>query len=284
MNLIKSSLPILVCLLTLACASEAPKPADLPFASAKQNLATMDYEAAMKNLDKTIKAAKDEPDGRLALLIRVALETSMAQSSRQMAEAYSTGMREPRAQANYGQFSRMRGDYFGMSRSRLMDAMEDVMSQRGKLGEAALPMEIAFPEFAGTEHPAFDKIRNGVWVQDADRYRAELETSRNDFARTLAALAGAADNVHKGHEIFSKGKVEIDPRVYIIELSSAFYKLSEIFDRKALDDPRYRRITLEVVRDNMDVALKLLAAKPDKDLEGRAKKLKADAEKALKAL
>jgi hypothetical protein len=34
----------------------------------------------------------------------------------------------------------------------------------------------------------------------------------------------------------------------------------------------------------MDVALKLLAAKPDKDLEGRAKKLKADAEKALKAL
>jgi hypothetical protein len=57
-----------------------------------------------------------------------------------------------------------------------------------------------------------------------------------------------------------------------------------MFDRRGLDDARYRRISLEVVRDNADVVLILLEKKPDKELETRAKKLKADCEAALKKL
>jgi len=40
----------------------------------------------------------------------------------------------------------------------------------------------------------------------------------------------------------------------------------------------------QVVRGNLDVALKLLGAKPDKDLEARAKKMQADNDKILKKL
>jgi len=278
------SLLLLVCLLFPACAGEPSKPAALPFAAAKENLVALDYDAALRNLEKTIKAAPDEPDAKQAALIRVALLVSLADSSKQMAEVYGTGGKQPRAFTLQSQFNRMRNDYFGMSRVRLMNAMELVMKQRDKLGEAAMPLNLAFPEFSGTEHAAMGRVREGVWVPDADRYRAELECTRNALARTMALLVGAGDNVHKGHELFDKGGVQIDPRTYIVELSAAFYKLSGIFGPKALDDARYYRTTLEVIRDNMDVALKLLAAKSDKDLETRSKKLKADCEKELKKL
>lgn len=284
MNLRKSALLLVVCLLVLACSGEPPKPAALPYAAAKEALTTLDYDAALKNLDKTIKAAPDEPDGKEAAIVRVALLTAMAQGGSDMAEAYAIGVKQPAARMQTGSYTRMRSDYLGMSRVYLMDAMEAVLKQRVKLSDAPLPLKITFPDFSGTEPAAMDRIRRGVAVQDSDRYHAELETSRNYLARMMAALAGAGDDVHKGHAAFQKGPVQIDSRVYLLELTAAFYKHREIFEAKALDDVRYLRTTLEVVQGNLDVLDLLLTARPDKDLQARSKKLRADCEKTLKKL
>jgi hypothetical protein len=100
----------------------------------------------------------------------------------------------------------------------------------------------------------------------------------------FAAMAGAGEDVHKGHAAFQAGAVQLDTRVYLFELSAAFYKLRAIFEAKALDDSRYLRTTIEVVQGNLDALDKLLAARPDKDLEARAKKLRAECEKALKKI
>ena len=284
MNLRKSALLLFVCLLVLACSGEPSKPAALPYAAAKENLTALDYDAALKNLDKTIKAAPDEPDGKEAAIVRIALLTAMAQGSRDMAEAFGTGVKQPAARTQTGPYTRMRSDYLGMSRVYLMDAMEAVMKQRAKLSDAPLPLKIVFPDFGGTEPAAMDRIRHGMSVQDSERYRSELETSRNYLARLMAALAGAGDDVHKGHAAFQAGAVQLDTRVYLLELSAAFYKLREIFDAKALDDSRYLRTTIEVVQGNLDALDKLFAARPDKDLQARAKKLRADCDAALKKI
>ncbi len=284
MNLRKSALVLFVCLLMLACSGEPSKPTALPYTAAKENLVALDYDAALKNLDKTIKAAPDEPVGKEAAVVRVALLTAMAQGSSEMAEAYGVGVKQPAARMQTGPYTRMRSDYLGMSRVYLMDAMEAVLKQRTKLSDAPLPLKVTFPDFSGTAPAAMDRIRNGMSVQDADRYRAELETSRNHMARLMAAMAGAGEDVHKGHAAFQKGAAELDTRVYLMELTAAFYKLRMIFEAKALDDVRYLRTTIEVVQGNLDVLDKLLAARPDKDLEARAKKLRAECEKALKKL
>lgn len=284
MNLRKSALLLLVCLFVLACSGEPPKPAALPFTAAKENLGTLDYDAALKNLDKTIKAAPDEANAKEAAIIRIALLTAMAQGSRDMALAYGVGVKQPAARLQTGPYTRMRSDYFGIARVRLMNAMEAVLTQRKNLSDAPLSLNLKFPDFSGTEHAAMEKIRHGMAVQDADRYRAELETSRNYFARVMSALAGGGEDVHKGHAAFDKGAVQLDSRLYLLELTAVFFKLSEIFEVKNLDDPRYLRTTLEVVQGNLDVLDKLLAARPDKDLEARAKKLRADCAKAFKKL
>ena len=279
------SLVVSLCLVTLGCSGTPTTPSpEQYFADAKNNLASLDYGSALKNLDRLIKAAGDQPLGQQGTVLRTALLVAMAEASKQMAEAYVVGVKEPPAATRYGQFSKMRSDYYGIARSRLLDAAESVMAQRTKLGDKPLPLEMRFPDFSGSEPPAIAKIRSGRWVEEGDRYRVELESDRNALARVLARLVGAGEDVHKGRAVFEKGGVQIDPRLYLIELSNTFLRLSEIFDCRALDDPRYRRIVLEVVRDNLDAALKLVVAKPDKDLEARAKKIKAECEKTLKTL
>ncbi len=284
MNLRKSTLLLFVCVFLLSCSGESSKPEAVPYAAAKENLTTLDFDAALKNLDKTIKAAPDEPDGKEAALVRIALLTALAEGSRDMADAYGKGVTQPSARMQTGPYTRMRSDYLGMSRVYLMDAMEAVMKQRTKLSDAPLSLKIAFPDFSGTEPAVMDRIRHGMSVQDSERVRTELENSRNNLARTMAALAGAGEDVHKGHTAFQTGSVQLDTRVFLLELSAAFFTMRDIFEAKALDDVRYLRTTIEVVQGNLDALDKLLAARPDKDMQARAKKLRADCDAAIKKI
>lgn len=270
-----------VFLLISSCGPPPAPPAQQFFTDAKNNLRAMDYDAALKNLDKLIAAAEGQPLGQQGLIIRTALYAAVAEGTKKMAEAYGEGWRM--ARVDHLQFQKMKLDYYGICRVRLMNAMESVMAQRNKLGEP-MTLEIVFPDYSGTDPVTLAMIEKGQYPKDDERFRTEREVERNALARTLARIAGAGEDVAKGKAAFEKGSVQIDPRVYLLELSAMSYKLSEIFDRKALDDPRYRRISLEVVRDNMDIVLKMLESKPDKDLETRAKKLKADCEKELKKL
>jgi len=280
-----SSLGIAICGFLLGCGSEPPPPSTTQYlADARSNLSASDFNAALKNLDRSVKAGGEPALVQQSAALRTAVVTALAESSKQLAEAYGAGRKEPAAQGQYGAFSTMRADYYSRARSHLMDAMQSVMDQRRKLGDAPISLEVSFPGFTGADDPALAKIKDGHWVGDAERQGAELKTERNALARTLTTLVGAGVDLNKGQELFSKGKVDIDPRVYLIESSAAFLRIGGIFDRRGLDELDRLRTVNEVVRDNVDVVLKLLAAKPDKDLEARAKKMRADCEKTLKAL
>jgi len=275
---------LILCLSWSACSAPPPPAGENYFADAKANIGTSDFESALRNLDRTISAAGGQPMGQQAELVRVALLIAMGQSDRKMADAFETSRRQPVASPRYGQLSKMRSDYFGMARVHLLDALETVMKQRAKLGDKPMPLALKFPDFSGAENPVMVKILKGMAVTDDERFRTELEVTRNALAETLAGMVGAEDNVHKGHEIFAKGNVEIDPRVYLVHITESFHKLSEIYGPKALDDTKYQKICLEVVRDNLDLAAKMLAAKPDKELEARIKKCREECEKQLKKL
>ena len=280
-----SALTLGVSLLS-ACSSGSTSAteAEQYYTDVKKNLVALDYQAALKNLDRLIKAGEGQPLGREGVIVRTALLTAMADGSKRMGDAYRDGSSQPAAGAFKGQFARMKSDYYGISRMRLMSAMEALLPQRAKLGEELMPLQLDFPDFTGQEPATVTKVRNGTWPSDTERYRAEMEMIKNALARTLGGMVGAGDDAAKGKAIFSKGGVQIDSRVYLIDLSSTFLRLNDVFGRKALDDPRNARITLEVVRDNLDLATKMLEKKPDKDLEVRVKNLKAECEKALKAL
>ena len=280
-----STVAIAISLLLVGCSGAPPtSPSEQYFADARSSLKTSDFNVALKNLERAIKSAGDEPVGQRAAVLRVALVTALADAGKQMAEAYAVGAKEPAAQSRLGPFNRMRSDYYGIARSRLMDAMQSMMDQRSKLSSNPMPIEVSFPGSTGGTDPAVVRIKSGQWISDTERVAAELQTDRNALARILSALAGAGQDSNKGQQIFSSGKVEIDPRVYIIEVSGSFLQIGGMFEARVLDEPDHLRTTNEVVRGNLDIALKLLAAKPDKDLEARVKKMRAECEKTLKKL
>ena len=148
-----------------------------------------------------------------------------------------------------------------------------------------MPIEINFRRgYTGGADLTVTKVKTGQWIPDADRVAAETRLSRNALARILSALAGPLRTPARGQQLFSSGKVDIDPRVYLIELSNNFLEIGTMFDPHGVNEPDHLRIVNQVVRGYLDVPMKVLAAKPDKDLESRAKKMHADCDKALKKL
>jgi hypothetical protein len=270
-------------LLLFAC-SNAPKVpiSERQFGDAKNNIRASDFKAALDNLNSAIKSTSDDAFRQQVLLLRTALVTALADSNAQMAEAYHVGSKQPAAQSQTGAFSRERSDYNNAARAYLMDGMQSMMNQRTILGAAPVPIEITFPGFTGGQDPALGKIKSGQFVPDSERMNAELQMDRNCLAHVLAGLAGDDQNLNKARDIFNAGKVDVDPRVYLVVLSDDFLRIGAMFDPHGINDPEKFRTVNLVVSGNLDAATKLLAAKPDKDLETRIKKMQAECDKCLK--
>ena len=279
-----SFLVVMISLMLAAC-SESVSPGVEHFAHAKTNLQTSDFTAAVNNLDLTIKNTNDESLKTEATLIRVALITAMADADQQMVAAYQEGAKQPLAQGKVGSFYKTRSDYANTARAYLMDAMQTVMDQRDKLDpNKAVAIEVPFPGFTGGTDDTLTKIKAGQVIMDAQRLNAEQQLTRNAFAKVLTALAGAGNDLNKGKGLYAAGKVNVDARAYVIELSDEFLSIGQIFDAKVMNDPDKLKTVNQVVEQNLVVATKLLAAKPDKDLEARVKKMQADCDKCLKKL
>jgi hypothetical protein len=272
---------IAICLLLLGCSSAPPtSQSDTSFTDARNNFKASDFEAALRNLDKVIKGSSDESQRQQAIVLRTVLVTALADANKQMAEAYYIGAKTPAGQSHSGSYYKMRSDYYNTARSFLMDGMQAVMDQRFKLGATPLVIEVTFPGFQGT-NAAMNKIKSGQPVSDNDQLSAKQQATRNALATVLSAIAGAPDDLNKGQQIYGN-KVEIDPRAYLIELSSSFYQSEAMFDWRGLNQPDKTRLVNDVVRGNLDIAQKILTAKPDKDMQARVKKMLSDCDKADK--
>ena len=272
-------------LLFIACSSGPTVSIDVQhFNDAKANLRASDFKAALTNLDITIKTTADTNLRQQASVIRVALVTALADAYQQIGEAYQIGAHEPAAQSQLGAFYKVRADYNNTARSYLMDAMQSVMNQRDKLDANPVVIEAPFPGFTGGMDQTIVRIKNGQFVSDADRLNSEQQLERNALARILSAIGGAGQDLNKGKDLYNAGKVNVDARAYIIELSDTFLRVGNMFDVRGTNETDKLRTVNQVVEGNLVVATKLLAAKPDKDLEARIKKMQADCDKCLKRL
>lgn len=272
-------------LLLFACSGGSnTSPGIQHFTDAKNNIQASDFKAALTNLDATMSTTTDASVRQQASIIRVALLTALADANQELAEAYHVGAKEPSAQSQVAAFYKTRSDYNNTARTFLMDAMQSVMDQRSKLDPNPVSIEVAYPGFTGGTNQTVARIKNGQFVSDPDRLNAELQLERNDLARVLAALAGAGQDLNKGRDLYAAGKVNVDPRVYIVELSDSFLRIGDMFGPHGLNEPDKLRTVNQVVEGNLEVANKMLAAKPDKDLEAHVKKIQADCDKCLKKL
>jgi len=269
----------------IACTAAPPPPTTEQYlTNVNSALAAQDYEAALKTLDRLIQNSGDKSLAQQGRVLRIAILTALADAKKQMAEAYELGRKEMPARDRQTDFLRMRADYYSSASDRLIPAMEGFLQQRSTLEKQPIALDVSFPAFSESEPDAMAKIKRGLWVDDDDRSRAELDRTRNALARIMTRLVGAEDDLQKAQEIFQQGDVKVNPCCYLVEMSRALVQAGEIFDREALGDSRYRRVSYEIARDNVEVALELMGAQADKQHLARAKKLKAECDKSLRTL
>jgi hypothetical protein len=91
-----------------------------------------------------------------------------------------------------------------------------------------------------------------------------LQANRDTLARVLSEMACTKDNLDKGQEIFGGCNYW--------RLNDIFLSIKVMFGPRGTMESDHLKTVNEVVKGNLDVAEELLAAKPDKDLEGLAKK------------
>ena len=255
-----------------SCSSGSSVPeGDQHFLDAKNNLKSSDFKAALSNLQATIKSTTNPAVKQEAAVLRVALVTAMAAANKEMGEAYQIGVRQPAAAGHTAAFYKNRSDYYNTANAQLMDAMQTVMDQRQILSDKPMVIEVAFPGFTGT-NPGLNNVKSGQLIGDADRFQAELQADRDALALVLTGMAGAKDNLNKGKDIYSAGKVEIDPKVYLLALNDSFLSTGAMFGYRALNEPDHVATVNQVVMGNLEVVKKMLTAKPDKDLEAQITK------------
>ncbi len=272
---------VAVSILLLACSNTPSVPEGTqPFLDAKNNFKVSDYSAALTNLDKAIKWTHDDAVRQESIILRTALVTALADANKQMAEACYTGAKQPAGAGHTGAFYQKRSDYYKTAQGYLMDAMQAVMDQRGKMSSNPVAIEVSYPGFMST-NAGLTKIKLGQEATDAEGLSAEVQQTRNSLAIVLGEIAGAGQDPNKGQQTYSSGKVEVDPRVYLLELSNSFLQIGGMFDYHGLNAMDKQRTVIDVVHGNLDAVDKMLVAKPDKDLEARAKKLRADCDSAL---
>ena len=120
-----------ICLALAGCSGGPEAPAgEEHFIHARTNLTNLEYENALKNFDQAITASGNGPIAEQGTLVQVALMTAYADGCKGLAEAYGQGGKQPQGRAKVAQFSKMRADYYGIARVRLLNAMQTVMGQR----------------------------------------------------------------------------------------------------------------------------------------------------------
>jgi hypothetical protein len=115
----------------------------------------------------------------------------------------------------------------------------------------------------------------------------EEDEVRNGVIRMMTRFLGAGDDRVKARKSLEKGTYPLDHAEYFVMLSRVLLDNQKIFASTALRDPDKYQIFFQKAVDCYNLAVKILKAKPNKDVQADADKVKADIEalkkKGLKA-
>ncbi len=261
----------------------SPKPVTpaSQFAEAKEMLRQRTYDRALDSLAKLSKQENDMAER--ARMLSVAVLGSMGESYREMGDAYMKGSTVVRTEAEKMRFRKMAMDYYGMARVRSLNYVEQFLPLLKKSDTKPFTVEARFPEASAVENATLNKLQQGIWVGEEERYQAELDTLDLWVAKILCASALVSD-LNQGRALYQKGTVDLDPRGYFVAMAKTMMDASALFASKALDDSRMQRLFYEKADETLDASMRLLKMQPDKALETRARRMKQDCQKELKRL
>lgn len=273
-------------LLLLAACGGAPVQQTTPEAQyqfAKEAIVGKNYVKALDTLNAVVKRQSDSELAVRANLTRSVLLAGMSEAYKHLAEAYMEGYRNPSARSYANDMRKMAMDYYGMARVRSVEYVEgfDLTMKHVQAGKT-VALDGPFPDTAGHENPALDKIRHGAMISDDERMKAEFDEVEAGLARAVASTLGVGDDLNAARARMQSGSATVKHPALLVSAAGQMCQLSAIFGRKALDDDRLNRAFHERALATADTAIEKLKQEPDKKLEDTVKKIKKECQQVMK--
>ncbi|MBI4466171.1 MAG: hypothetical protein HY656_01920 [Acidobacteria bacterium] len=235
-----------------------PRSPEALYALAKEQMANANYAPALDTLARVAREGKGSALGRRAQVLHVVVLGGMARGLKEVAESYLVGSQEAGAAAYASQMRSIAMDYFGRARGLSIEMVEALDRLRQ---QPLQPLPVDFPVAAspGTGNPTLTKVRQGSWVEDPDRTRAEKEKIVEGMAGLLARLGGAGDDAGQLRARLQ----ELDPADFYLGAARELLSMSSIYRAEALKDPRMFRLYHERALTLAERAAQVAAAGGD---------------------
>lgn len=268
------AVPLVIALLVLAACSTAPPgpKAGTPaffWQAAKETWAAKDY---MKTLDHLAQVARTENEfTNNALAMRLVVNAGLVRAYMDLAENYETG-----ARANVFKpmpLRKVSSDYMKQAELRALDFGETYLKfAKAAAGQASIKLDFAFPAADMTEIREIKKIVAGSLPDEATMATVERRKIQQSLALSVAAAAGAPNDIAKAQAAFASGSAEVPRETFVMAMANNLYDQATLFSRKKLDNPQRVELFVNEAKDALKAVkeskeTKSLVAKLDKLLK-----------------
>lgn len=272
-SIISIAVVSVVFLATLSCTSSAPPPPAkgtpaFYWTAAKETFSAGDYRKASDHLEQLSKT--DNEYATRAMPWKLVLDTGMAKGYMELADRFERGSHANRT--NPTPFRRQMAQYRILAGQLAIQAAETMLRFRGKNRDPEVILEFTYPTGSAAEIPQLNKIGQGILIQEAELETVERQTLQREVLLMTCAAAGAPGDTAKAQELFRNPPVKVPRAGFMLAFAEAFYDLSQLFDRRKLDQPQRLGVLCKE-------ALAALEGIPESK---KTKDLKAKIQKAMK--
>jgi hypothetical protein len=271
---------LLIVLLLAGCTGEAPPAVGTPawlWLAAKDTHKAGDLDKTSIHLEKIIKQGNN-PYVQRASVWRAVITAGLAQGHLELAQAYAKGWIANRTNKTF--YLRQKFDHLKEAQRYGIGLFECYEACTKQPLDKALILEFTFPKGSGAEVADLDRIYKGMEMPEAKRAEAHEKALDRGVVRAVSAVLTTADDVPGAQKALASGRAEVPPARVLLAVGTALEDLSVVFDSKNLAEPDKAKLFHERAQD---AAKRVLAMEPEAPLKAAAKRLQANAEKALKA-
>jgi hypothetical protein len=271
---------LLMVLLFAGCTGEAPPAVGTPawlWLAAKDTYKAGDLDKTSIHLEKIGKQG-DNPYVERARVWRAVITAGLAQGHLELAQAYAKGWIANRTNKTF--YLRQKSDHLKDAQRYGIGLFECYVACTKQPLDKTLVLEFTFPKGSGAEVADLDRIEKGKEMPEAQRAEAHEKTLDRGVLRAVSAVLTTAEDVAGAQKALASGRAEVPAARMLLAVGTALEDLSVVFDSSNLAEPDKEKLFHERAQD---AAKRVLAMEPEAPLKAAAKRLQADAERALKA-
>ena len=239
--------------------------------AAQENFVKSDYRKTQEHLERVVDS--DNPQKQQAAVWRTVVLAGLVRGYKELGDVYAEVARKqpPRAGQLQNSIQQYRRDarQFAIALTESMGTVRKLVAEGDKV-----PLDFAFPTGSSTPSAALASLKSGQSPPENQLMDAERETLQWGMILQTADMVGAKEEVNRARTMFETRPVEVSKTDFFLSLGQSMYSFSDLFGQKSLNEPKIRKVMLQVALDCLTPVLEAQDAK----LKQQAEKLKKEIE------